>query len=152
MSTNAKVYQRWLIRRDMPAVMAIEFESFEFPWEEEDFVRMLRQRNCIGEVAEIGDRVVGYIVYEVFKTKIRILNLAVAGDERRQGVARAMVEKRIDCLPTAKRNCITLEVRETNLTAQKFFRALGFKCTNVLRDFYSDTDEDAYLFHYERSQ
>ena len=48
----APVHIRWMIRRDMPEVLQIEQESFEFPWTEEDFLRCLRQRNCIGMVAE----------------------------------------------------------------------------------------------------
>ena len=41
-----------------------------------------------------------------------------------------------------------LEVRETNLAAQLFFRQRGFKAISVLRDFYDDTTEDAYLMQY----
>jgi ribosomal-protein-alanine N-acetyltransferase len=41
-----------------------------------------------------------------------------------------------------------LEVRETNLPAQLFFRSLGFRAISVLKDFYQDTTEDAYLMHY----
>jgi ribosomal-protein-alanine N-acetyltransferase len=39
-------------------------------------------------------------------------------------------------------------VRETNLPAQLFFRSLGFRAISVLKDFYQDTTEDAYLMHY----
>ncbi|MEM1305855.1 MAG: ribosomal-protein-alanine N-acetyltransferase RimI, partial [Planctomycetota bacterium] len=52
-----RVHIRWMIRRDMQEVLGIEQESFEFPWLEEDFIRCLRQRNCIGMVAEQGERV-----------------------------------------------------------------------------------------------
>ena len=44
---------RWMIRRDMPDVMGIEVASFEYAWTEDDFLRCLRQRNCIGMVAEL---------------------------------------------------------------------------------------------------
>ena len=43
---------RWFIRRDMPEVVAIEKQGFEFPWSEEDFLRCLRLRHTIGMVAE----------------------------------------------------------------------------------------------------
>ena len=43
---------------------------------------------------------------------------------------------------------ITLEVRETNLAAQLFFRHEGFKALKVLRSFYEDSGEDAYLLQY----
>ena len=44
-----------------------------------------------------------------------------------------------------------LEVRETNLPAQLFFRQLGFRAVSVLRDFYEDTTEDAYLMQYRHT-
>ena len=61
---------RWMIRRDMAEVLATETEGFEFPWLEEDFIRCLRQRNCIGMVAEYDDRVVGFMIYELHKNRI----------------------------------------------------------------------------------
>ena len=50
---QVRVHIRWMIRRDMPEVLDIENQAFEFPWTEEDFIRCLRQRNCIGMVAEL---------------------------------------------------------------------------------------------------
>ena len=56
-----------------------------------------------------------------------------------------MVKKLVSKLSHQRRNRIMLEVRETNLAAQLFFRSLGFRATSVLRDFYDDSVEDAYL-------
>ena len=56
------IHVRWMIRRDMHEVIAIEREAFEFPWSEEDFTRCLRQRNCIGMVAELADSVVAFMI------------------------------------------------------------------------------------------
>jgi ribosomal-protein-alanine N-acetyltransferase len=41
-----------------------------------------------------------------------------------------------------------LEVRESNIDAQLFFRSLGFRAISVLRGFYDDSAEDAYLMQY----
>ncbi len=73
-----RVHIRWMIRRDMAEVLQIERESFEFPWVDEDFIRCLRQRNCIGMVAEHEGRVVGFMIYELHRTRIHVLNFAVA--------------------------------------------------------------------------
>ena len=146
------VHIRWMIRRDMPEVLAIEADSFEFPWSEEDFIRCLRQRNCIGMVAEHQDRVVGFMIYELHKNKLHILNFCVHPDYRRQDVGSQMCRKLISKLSSQRRSRIRLEVRETNLAAQLFFRDLGFKALNVLRDFYEDTVEDAYLMQYRYKQ
>ena len=43
---------------------------------------------------------------------------------------------------------MSLEVRETNLPAQIFFRESGFRAVSVLRDYYQDTTEDAYVMQY----
>lgn len=147
-SSSEKAYIRWMIRADMPAVRAIECQSFEYPWTEPDFIRCLRQRNVIGMVAEYGERIVGFMIYELHKNRLHLLNLAVAPDFRRSGVGRRMVNKLVSKLSRGRRNRIMLEIRETNLGAQLFFRELGFQAVSVLRDFFEDTTEDAYLMQY----
>src|SRR5262245_38588077 len=72
-----RVHIRWMIRRDMPEVLTTEQQSFEFAWSEEDFLRCLRQRNCIGMVAEQGEKVIGFMIYELHKSKLHIMNFAV---------------------------------------------------------------------------
>ena len=145
---QSRIHIRWMIRRDMSEVLNIESESFEFPWSEEDFVRCLRQRNCIGMVAEYEDRVVGFMIYELHRTRLHVLNFAVCSDFRRRAVGAQMVAKLSGKLSSGRRTRILLEVRETNLDAQVFFRSQGFRAVSVLRDFYEDTTEDAYLMQY----
>lgn len=147
-SNQTCVHIRWMIRRDMPTVLSIEESSFEFAWSEEEFIRCLRQRNCIGMVAELGDRVVGFMIYELHKNRLHLLNFAVCPSMRRKQIGAAMVEKLVGKLSNDRRNRILLEVRETNLDAQLFFKSLGFRAISVLRDFYADTTEDAYLMQF----
>jgi ribosomal-protein-alanine N-acetyltransferase len=146
---QVRVHIRWMIRRDMPEVLQTEQESFEFAWTEEDFLRCLRQRNCIGMVAEQGEKVVGFMIYELHKAKLHILNFAVHPQYRRVGVGAQMVAKLISKLSSHRRTRITLEVRETNLGAQLFFRSQGFRAVRVLRAFYEDSGEDAFLMQYK---
>ena len=143
-----RVHIRWMIRRDMTEVLDIEKENFEFPWSEEDFVRCLRQRNCIGMVAEHEERIVGFMIYELHKSHLHILNFAVGKEVQNQGIGRQMVQKLVGKLSHQRRSRIQLEVRETNLSAQLFFRSLSFRAVSVLRDFYDDTVEDAYRMEY----
>ena len=145
---QVKVHIRWMIRRDMPEVLQTEQESFEYAWTEEDFLRCLRQRNCIGMVAEHGEKVVGFMIYELHKSKLHILNFAVHPSWRRVAVGSQMVAKLISKLSSHRRTRITLEVRETNLIAQLFFRKQEFRAVRVLRGFYEDSGEDAFLMQY----
>jgi len=145
---DINVHIRWMIRRDMPEVLNIEESSFEFPWSEEDFIRCLRQRNCIGMVAEYDEKVVGFMIYELHKDQLHVLNFSVRPDVRRSNIGMQMVNKLTGKLSQQRRNRIVLEIRETNLAAQMFFRNLGFKAVAVLRDYYDDTVEDAYVMQY----
>ena len=146
--TSLDVQIRWLIRRDMMEVLEIEREAFEFPWGEEDFLCCLRQRNCIGMVAEFNHRIVGFMIYELHRDSLRILNFAVGSSYRRRGVGSQMVLRLVDRLSQQRRKEICLEVRESNLPAQQFFKDREFAAVDVLRNHYDDTAEDAYLMRY----
>ena len=92
---QVRVHIRWMIRRDMPEVLQTEQESFEYSWTEEDFLRCLRQRNCIGMVAERGDAIVGFMIYELHRTRLQLLNFAVNPTVRRTGVGQGCIASRI---------------------------------------------------------
>lgn len=81
-----EVQIRWMIRRDMPQVLEIENASFPIPWTEEEFIDCLSQRNCIGMVAERHERIAGFMIYELQKSKLHVLNFAVHPEFRRQGL------------------------------------------------------------------
>lgn len=149
MSMKPRYQIRWLIRMDMPAVLAIEYASFDFFWDEEDFLTCLRERNCIGMVVESRQHeILGFMIYELHKARLRLLNFAVHPDHRREGVGTEMVSRLKDKLSQQRRRVIFGNIRETNLDAQHFFQAQGFRAIEVLRGEYEDTDEDAYVFEY----
>ncbi len=144
------VYMRWMILKDMPAVLSIESESFEYCWTEQDFLCCLRQRNCIGMVAEARGEIYGFTVYELFKSRLHVLNFAVAKQSQRMGVGSQMISKLVDKLSQQRRQEISLHVRESNLTAQVFFRGHGFLAVDTLRQNYTDSDEDAYVMEFTK--
>lgn len=142
--SSTGIHIRWMIRRDMPEVMRTERTSFEYSWTEDDFLRCLRQRNCIGMVAEHGDSIIGFMIYELHKTRLHVLNFAVHPAARRTGIGGMLVGKLVYKMVSHRRQKVTLAVRERNLPAQMFFRGHGFKATKLLRKYYEDSGEDAY--------
>jgi len=139
---------RWLIRRDMDEVLHIEKLCFPHPWSEEDFLIALRKSNCIGIVAEIKNRVIGYMIYELQKQRLEITNIAVDPWFQRSGVGRKMIQRLKDKLAPQRRTEITAPVRESNLGAQLFLQACGFRAGEIHRGQYTDTGEDAYLMEW----
>ena len=64
---------RWMIRRDLPEALQCNTS-----WQEDDILRCLRHRNCIGMVVEDDQsKVCGFIIYELKKHIITLLEIAV---------------------------------------------------------------------------
>ena len=137
---------RWMIRRDMDQVLAIEEEVFlnewACPWTKEEFIRCSRQRNCIGMVAEgIGefeDKVLGYMMYELERNGLYIINLAVAAAVQRRKIGSQLIAKLRSKLSAERRCKIELNVCEANLAAQQFLSHEGFIASGIDYDFYGD--------------
>jgi len=125
---------------DLAAVMAIERRVFECPWTLAEFDRADDRRI----VAVTGGEVVGYMVLENHAGYTELANLAVNPDFRRRGVGRRLLGL------LRNQAIVWATVRETNLDAQLFFRAAGFKARNVLRDHYADISESGYRFCYRQ--
>lgn len=149
-TTKLRAHLRWLIRRDMPEVLGIEALCFEFPDNEEDFIRVLRTRNSIGKVAEVRDRVVAFVIYENFKTHVNVLNLAVVPRCQRHGLGTQIIDDLKSRLTPFRRKRICVTIRERNVDGQLFFKAAGFRCVQVVHDFYEHVDDDALMMEYSR--
>lgn len=141
---QVRYHIRWMIQRDMPEILCIENAAAATPWTEEEFRACLHKRSCIGMVAEHGERVVGFMVYELTKGQFNLLNLAVHPQHRRKGIGQLLCAKLQSKLALDRRPSLRLVVPETNLPAQLFFRAVGVKATQVLRHHFA-TDEDGFV-------
>jgi len=89
-------------------------------------------------VAASGTRVVGFVVVRTLAPgESEILNLAVAPEARRQGVARALLREWL----REVRGDVFLEVRASNEVAQKFYKSLGFQEFSVRPKYYASPPE-----------
>lgn len=140
---------RWLIRRDMREVLDIENQSFEHRWTEQDFLTYLRERNCIGMVAERNNMIVGYCVYLLFPNALEIINLAISPVLRREGIGSQLIDRMKDKLSQHKRHFIYAAVRETNIEAQMFFKGCGFNAYDIHKNHYEVCNDDAFMFRYQ---
>jgi ribosomal-protein-alanine N-acetyltransferase len=67
-------------------------------------------------------------------------------------VGTQMVLRLIDKLSQQRRQEIMLDLRESNLEAQLFFRKQGFRAVRIVRGHYDDTSEDAYIMQFKLDQ
>ncbi len=140
------VQLRWLLRRDLADVLAIERASSEHPWGEDEFVHALRQRHTIGIAADAGERIVGFMIYGLYPQRIDLIELAVDPAQRRRGIGGRMIAKLVGKLSAQHRSRLVVDVRESNLPAQLFLRSRGFRAEGIVRACYRDSAEDGYRF------
>ena len=151
-----KTHIRWMVKHDNHEVLEIERACFgDFAWSQQDFTDTLRNRNTIAMVAvcEKSDAVLGYMIYALHKGKLELLNLAVDPAHFRQGIGRALIAKLTGKLTANRRTRVSTVVRESNLGAQLFLKAVGFRAqVPILKEHYDDTKDDAYRFVYRHGQ
>jgi [ribosomal protein S18]-alanine N-acetyltransferase len=128
---------------DLDEVMGIERTSFRFPWSTGFFLQELQVACARSILAEIDERIVGYVLFWLLPGAIDIHNIAVHVNFRRRGIARALLSK---VMTEARRQTnlrVILEVRRSNLPAQKLYESMGFATTSIRKGYYSDDGEDA---------
>jgi [ribosomal protein S18]-alanine N-acetyltransferase len=119
---------------DLPAISAIQRSSPEAaPWDPAGYEIL---------VAEVDSQVVGFVVTRTITDgEHEILNLAVAPQFRRRGVARKLVQPVLS-------GTVFLEVRESNSAALAFYNSLGFQELSRRRAYYTDPLEGAIVLKF----
>ena len=108
------------------------------------FVLELSKPSGICLAAMSGPRLVGYLVCSRYDTVWHVMNVAVDPDERRRGVASALLETLFERVgdPDAQ---YTLEVRTSNAPAIALYERFGFRSAGLRRGYYHDNKEDAVI-------
>lgn len=134
---------RRLAYSDLPAVISIERRSFPAPWSLAMFVLELSKPSGICLAAHDGDELLGYLICSRYDRVWHLMNVAVAPEQRRRGVASRLIRRLLEEaggeLPT------TLEVRVSNREAIAMYERLGFRQAGVRPRYYQDNGEDALI-------
>jgi hypothetical protein len=149
----ANVVIDWIdVVRDMPAIVALEEKNEgAAAWPAELFLEELSNRNVCGFTAKKSEALLGFYVYILSKNSILILNMQTTELTEADGDAalRALLNKLKDKLGKGLRTTISILVRERKLHLQQALRREGFLATEVMRNYFLDTEEDGYLFVYD---
>jgi len=130
---------------DIKNVVEVENKSFTIPWHEESFVQELANNLALYLVAKIEEKAVGYVGVWKILNEGHITNVAVHPDYRNKGIGKALVSELLLLCIKDGINSFTLEVRESNLIAQKLYKDLGFEEAGIRKKYYSDNNENAII-------
>jgi ribosomal-protein-alanine N-acetyltransferase len=138
---------RKLKLRDLGAIEDIERASYPTPWSRSMFAGELAKPSsiCLGAIDVEDDRLVGYLIISRYVDAWHVMNLAVAHDYRRHGIATRLMQRLFELTASDGRRGYTLEVRVSNEAAIKLYEALGFRARGIRRGYYTDNREDALI-------
>lgn len=144
-----------LKEEDIDAILKIEQVSFPLPWTRSMFEQELHIPTSHFFVAKAlpGKDIVGYAGYWQVVDELHLINIAIKPEFRRQGLGKHLLYY---ILCDGKRLGLkraTLEVRSSNLAAQRLYEQMGFKNIALRKKYYADNLEDAVImWFYNLSQ
>ena len=111
-------------------------------WSARDVLHLARNGARIW-VAQEEHQIVGAAALRTAGDEAEVLNLGVAPSWRKRGLGRELMIAAIQDANHAGATNLFLDVRESNLGAQAFYKALGFTEAGRRRGYYRDPAEDA---------
>jgi ribosomal-protein-alanine N-acetyltransferase len=125
-------------------VLEIERASFSDPWSREMFrSELMLGGGTYARLAERDGALVGYLCAVIVADEAHLGNLAVDPSERRQGVAQALLDDLLESSRKRGIHRVTLEVRESNENARKFYYKNDFIDVAIRKNYYRNPVEDA---------
>jgi len=128
---------------DIARLAELERICFNDPWSQAGLREMIAATHTIGLVAEAGRTIIGYAVGRYAADSGEILNLAVAPEHRREGVAAHLIDALLEGLRSREVREVYLEVRESNGPARALYQDKGFTVAGMRRAYYRYPTEDA---------
>ena len=136
---------------DIDAVQEVERASFPVPWPANAFRHELTQnKNAHYIIAKEGEHIVGYAGLWLSLDEAHITTFAVLPEHRRRKIGERMLLALFERAERLGAEWLTLEVRASNMAAQRLYEKYGFRPAGVRRRYYSDNNEDAIIMWTDR--
>lgn len=145
-----KIFVRKMVIEDLPAVVEIDNSSFPNPWPMSSYqYELVENENSRAWVSEIQENsqisICAMAVLWKILDEIHIGTIAVNSKFRGLGIGTHFLGI---LLNEAKKEGILnayLEVRETNMNAQKMYEKFNFRIDGIRKKYYRDNGENAIL-------
>ncbi len=120
---------------DIPAVLLVEKDSYEFPWSAGNFVDSIHA-GYSAWVYEIGGKIIGYAVLMTALDEAHLLNITIAPPWRRQGLGLELLKYAMDSARQQHVRTLYLEVRPSNRAAIELYEKSGFEAFALRKGYY----------------
>jgi [ribosomal protein S18]-alanine N-acetyltransferase len=117
------------------------WEAYRAELEKQEAVMLVARRNYTDALT--GRALSGYIAARINADELHVNNIGVWPESRRQGVGGALLGAALEA--AARRGAVeaVLEVRASNLPAQRMYERFGFEVVGERKGYYREPVEDA---------
>ena len=143
--TTTAVSFRALTEADIPAIVAIEATAFYDAWNENMLRNELDNALTTYLVMESEDKIIGYAGFWLVAGEAQVPRVAVQEELRGLGLGTRMTAAMVNKAWELGAEAVTLEVRESNLAAQKAYLTCGFASEGIRPNYYEDNHENAVI-------
>ena len=143
--TTTAVSFHALTEADIPAIEAIEATAFYDAWNENMLRNELDNALTTYVVMESEGKIIGYAGFWLVAGEAQVTRVAVLEELRGQGLGTRLTASMVNKAWELGADAITLEVRESNLAAQKAYLTCGFASEGVRPNYYEDNHENAII-------
>ncbi|GAB2552754.1 ribosomal protein S18-alanine N-acetyltransferase [Gracilibacillus alcaliphilus] len=129
---------------DIEAVKQIDQRSFPVPWPEHVYYEELNNNQYAQYfVVTANQKVIGFCGTWMVLDEAQITNIAIDPDYRNHGYGQALFQYVITEAVARGIERLSLEVRVSNLKAQRIYKKFGLQPGGIRKNYYSDNQEDA---------
>ena len=113
-------------KTDVRALAAVHAASFRRGWSEDEFQRLLSDRNTVTHRTTIGRTLIGFILSRLIGDEAEILSIAIAPGWRGRGLSRPLLDLHLRRLAGLGARAVFLEVDKENAPARRLYQRAGF--------------------------
>jgi ribosomal-protein-alanine N-acetyltransferase len=113
--------------RDAPAFARLHAGAFARGWSEQEFERLLIERNALAHRVRLGKKVIGFIVSRCAGDEAEVLSVAVTVAQQGRGYAGRLLMLHLGELAALRVRSVFLEVEENNQAARRLYERAGFR-------------------------
>ena len=125
---------------DVKAVSELDKNNFAGAWDEQMLEKQLLSKVSTIYVAEIEDKIVGFLVAENNIDEYNISHVVVDKDFRNHGIGTKLISNLEEIAKSNKMN-VSLEVSVNNFTAKTLYEKLGYKLRRIRKEYYKDKSD-----------
>lgn len=141
---NNEIIIRKMALTDIDAVMRVEKESFSTAWTMEIFYQELTENpHAHYFVIEYNGNIVGYAGSWIVFDDAQITNIAILPSYRGKKLGERLFQHMMHHALIHGVCRLSLEVRQSNIVAQKLYRKFGLVPGGIRKHYYTDNQEDA---------